>query len=117
MPNKTLTDQQLLTMLEKMRQEAWDCAVWLRSRIMLYELRTSAKTLEAAHDLARLMRSIQGTEFVARKQGLDVPWPQREHIAKTLDSLGATDYRYTESFDQLTGPADEIFARALGIRL
>ena len=116
MPN-TLTDEKLLTMLAKMRQEAWDCAVWLGNRIMLYELQTSGKTLEAAHDLARLMREIQGTEFVARKQGLDVPWPQREHIATTLDSLGVTDYRYTETFEQLISPADEIFARALGIRL
>lgn len=116
MPNETLSDEKLLRMLAKTRQEAWDCAVWLGGRIMLFELRTSARTLEAAH-LARLMRSIQGTEFVARKQGLDVPWPQREHIAKTLDSLGVTDYRYSETFEQLTSPADEIFARALGIRL
>ena len=104
-------------MLGKMRQEAWDCALWIAGRVMLYELGTSAKTLEAAHDLARLMRSIQATEYVARKQGLDIHWPQRGEITTTLDGLGITDYRYSESFDQLISPTDEIYARALGVRL
>ena len=121
-----MSDERLLAMLEEMRQEAWDTAVWIGGRIIShgivkegsrYKRPEKAKTLEAATGLATLMRGIQIAEFAARKRGLDIPWPERKDITGTLDVLGVTDYWSPESFDRLTNPADELHARALGIRL
>jgi hypothetical protein len=60
------------------------------------------------------MRSIQATEYVARKQGLDISWPQRREIIRTLDALGVTEYQYSDSFDQLLSPADEVPCAGFG---